>query len=170
MTIQLRSARPDDLPRIVALYRTVSERSGGIARAPDEVTDDYVRGFLTASLASGLCVVAEDGAPDGRLAGELHAHAYGPRMLAHVLGNLTVAVHPDRQGAGVGRRLFEWLLATVERDLPHVRRIELKAYESNTRAIRLYESLGFRAEGRMEQRVRLPDGTLRADIPMAWVR
>lgn len=41
--------------------------------------------------------------------------------------------------------------------------------ESNARALRLYESLGFVREGRMERRIRTPLGTgVEADIPMAW--
>jgi putative acetyltransferase len=48
--------------------------------------------------------------------------------------------------------------------------VELIARESNARAIGLYESLGFRREGRLEGRVRRPDGVVEADIPMAWVR
>jgi putative acetyltransferase len=145
-----RPARPDDIEPILALYRTVAA-------------------FLTASLATGVCVVAEDPA-GGELAGEIHAQALGPRSLAHVLGELTVAVHPAWQGRGVGRRLFEQLFAAVERDRPGVHRVELKARESNARAIRLYESLGFRIEGRLEDRIRRPDGALEADVPMAWLR
>jgi hypothetical protein len=34
----------------------------------------------------------------------------------------------------------------------------------------MYESIGFQKEGRMLKRVRLPDGTLDNDIPMAWLR
>ena len=45
----------------------------------------------------------------------------------------------------------------------------LIARESNEAAIRFYESLGFSVEGKMKSRIRNIDGTLEADIPMAWI-
>jgi putative acetyltransferase len=87
-----------------------------------------------------------------------------------VLGNLTVAVSPAAQGRGIGRRLFERLLTEVRLHWPHIQRVELVTQESNQRAQRLYESLGFVREGRMERRIRSPHGGVEADIPMAWLR
>ncbi|MEZ5557846.1 MAG: hypothetical protein R3E86_04785 [Pseudomonadales bacterium] len=52
----------------------------------------------------------------------------------------------------------------------HVLRVELIARESNSRAIRFYETLGFVIEGRLQARIRNLDGSLEADIPMAWRR
>lgn len=68
---------------------------------------------------------------------------------------------------GVGRRLFEALLAAVQARFPHVSRVELLVRESNARAIARYEQLGFRKEGRFAGRVADAHG-LEADIPMAW--
>jgi putative acetyltransferase len=81
-----------------------------------------------------------------------------------VLTDLTVAVHPDWQGRGVGRALFEALFAAARAQ--KVERIELMAREGNVGALRLYEALGFKVDGRFEGRVRLPDGTTEADIAM----
>jgi putative acetyltransferase len=50
-----------------------------------------------------------------------------------------------------------------------VTRIELVTRQQ-LRALRLYESVGFRREGRFEDRVRGPTGGMEADIPMAWLR
>jgi ribosomal protein S18 acetylase RimI-like enzyme len=50
---------------------------------------------------------------------------------------------------------------------PGVERIELVVREGLTHAIRLYEGIGFRREGRFERRFRLTDGTYEADLPMA---
>jgi putative acetyltransferase len=164
----IRRSSLDDLDGIVALYKAVGKAGGGIARAPDEVTGSYVSGFLEASIADGIALVATDSA--GNIVAEIHAHTLGPRTFAHVLGDLTVAVHPSWQGKGVGRKLFNELLAEVLRDMPHILRVELVSRETNRRAIAMYESLGFRAEGRMTNRIRLEDGSLDADIPMSWHR
>ncbi|GAB3721506.1 N-acetyltransferase [Hymenobacter agri] len=162
--ITIRPSTPADAPAVRALYQRVARESGGIARQADEVTDEYVLHFLQRAQAQGIGLVAER---DGQLVAEIHAYATGLCIFAHVLGDLTVAVDASAQGQGVGRRLFEALLATVPMRFPHVSRVELTVRESNARAIALYEKLGFRREGRLEGRVAAA-GSLEADIPMAW--
>jgi RimJ/RimL family protein N-acetyltransferase len=49
-----------------------------------------------------------------------------------------------------------------------VEKIELLVRATNERAIRLYSRLGFVEEGRMRNRVRLPDGSFVDDVAMAW--
>jgi ribosomal protein S18 acetylase RimI-like enzyme len=66
--------------------------------------------------------------------------------------------------------LFTRFLTTVTEKYPYITRVELIARESNKAAIRFYESLGFSVEGKMKSRIRNVDGTLEADIPMAWIR
>lgn len=164
----IRSSTPADVDGIVALYKAVGHAGGGLARTPQEVTRGYVRDFLVAALEGGVALVATD--DQGNVIGEIHTRPLGPRAFGHVLGDLTIAVHPSCQGRGVGRRIFSHLLEVVQTQLPHILRVELKSRESNTHAITMYESLGFRKEGRMENRIRLADGSLDADIPMAWHR
>jgi putative acetyltransferase len=167
--ITIRAGRGEDAPAIRALYQAVGATPGGIARSPDEVTAEYVTRFVSESLARGVILVAElEGLPG--LAAELHAYRSELRIFRHVLGELTVAVHPAAQGQGLGRQLFEALLELVRQDHPDITRIELITGESNHRALRLYESVGFRREGRLVGRMRHPDGTLDADIPLAWLR
>ena len=167
--VTIRRGRLDDALAIRELYRAVAATPGGIARAPDEVTAEYVADFVASSLRRGVLLVAELPGLAG-LAGELHAWRSGLRVFDHVLGELTVAVHPSAQGRGVGRRLFEVLLDIVTRELPAVSRIELVAQEGNERALHLYESVGFRREGKLVDRIRAAAGGLEADIPMAWLR
>lgn len=167
--MNIRPGRANDAAAIRELYRAVAAIPGGIARAADEITADYVDQFVHASLERGIIVVAEF--PESRgLAGEIHAYRSDVLAFRHVLGDLTIAVHPDAQGQGVGRRLFTQLLDEVRRDHHDITRVELVTAESNTRAQRLYESLGFEREGRMERRYRTGEGRYETDIPMAWLR
>ena len=167
--MKIRPGRRDDVPAIEALYRVVGATPGGIARSPDEVTREYVEGFVANSLDRGIILVVEaEGVPG--LAGELHAYRSDLRIFRHVLGELTVAVHPATQGQGIGRRLFETLLDLVTREHPDITRVELITSETNHRALRLYEGMGFRREGRLAGRVTWPDGRVDADIPLAWLR
>lgn len=157
----------EDAPAVLELYRQVAAIPGGLARLVDEVTPDYIAHALTRAAQGGLGLVARRGPV---VVAEIHAATSPLGCFAHVLGDLTIAVHPDTQGEGIGATLFGRFMAIVESEMPHIHRVELIARESNRGAIRLYERLGFRAEGRMEQRIRNPDGTLEADIPMAWIR
>jgi len=167
----IRRTAASDAAAIEQLYRLVAAPPGGLAREPDEISTEYIGQFVRRATTDGLgfLAVSADGA-NGLPAGELHCYPPGPRTFGHVLGDLTVAVHPAWQGRGVGRALFKALLDEVIRNRPAVSRIELVARESNDRAIGLYESLGFRREGRLEGRVRRTDGVIEADIPLAWHR
>lgn len=167
--MQIRAATLSDIPAILALHRLVSATSGGLARFPDEITEEYVTGFVTHSLADGIIVVAESPEIDG-LAGELHSYRNPLRLFRHVYTNLTIAVHPDAQGRGVGRALFTHLLDIVRHERPDVLRVELMSAERNVRAHRLYESVGFIREGRFDRAIAGPDGVPEGDIPMAWFR
>jgi RimJ/RimL family protein N-acetyltransferase len=165
MTVRVRRARPEDAAAIREVYRAAAEQ-GTLARTADEVDDAYVAGFMAAA-AAGLEVVAER---DGAVVGDLHAARLTPRQFSRTLGELTIAVHPAHQGRGVGRRLFEEFLRIVREEMPDIERVELFAWADNAGALRLYESLGFRYEGRLPRRVRTDVGEWRDDVLYAWLR
>lgn len=160
MSFSIRPAAPGDRDAIVALHRAAAVTPGALARAPDEVTPTYAEG----AIASDVCLVAVE--TDGFLCGEIHAKRESPAIFAHVLGGLTVAVHPERQGRGIGSRLFEALITRARVMHPPILRIELAAGAGNGGAVRLYERLGFQHEGRQLARGRLPDGRFEDDILM----
>ena len=161
----LRPLTPADAPAVLALYRaTAGSPASGLARSPDEMDLAWVQGFLAKAAASGATLGVWAG---GVLAGEIHASRMGPRQFDHNLMDLTVAVHPDWQGRGVGGRLFEGLFAAAAGMTPAIERIELAVREGNPGALRLYERMGFVIEGHHPGRVRLSDGTVETDITMA---
>ena len=160
----IRPATSDDAAAVLALHRRVAAQPGGLARQPEEVTIDYVVHALAASADGGVNLVAVD--VKGALCGELHVERMKVAIFAHVLTDLTVAVDPDWQGRGVGSALFRALIDTARTMTPPVGRIELWTGAANLGAQRLYERLGFRVEGRMVGRGRLPDGTVDDDIVM----
>lgn len=162
----VRKATPQDLHAIAALYRSVARQGGGIAREESEITELYIRNFTEKAQQKGFQLVCTD--ENNALLGELHAYPPEPRAFAHVLGELTIAVAPGHQGRGIGKKLFRFLLDLVQAERPDIQRIELITRESNRKAIALYESLGFVAEGRLECRIIGADGQPEADIPMAW--
>ena len=166
--MHIREAVLEDLPAIRKLYQEVAHQEGGIARAKDEITEDYIRQFLLKSIESGLIVVAGHPQDPDVLIGEIHAYTPGPAVFNHVYSDLTIVVHPDFQGKKIGRTLFTIFLEEVGLNRPTIGRVELIARESNQKAIRFYQSFGFRIEGRLEMRIKTPDGNYEADIPMGW--
>lgn len=163
MSISIRPATPGDREGIVALHRAVAAIPGGLARRPEEVTPDYG----DYALDNDVCLVAVEA--DGFVCGEIHASREPLAIFAHVLGGLTVAVHPDRQGLGIGSQLFEALIAWARAAQPEILRIELETGAANHGAMRLYERLGFKHEGRQAARGRLPDGRFEDDILMGML-
>jgi len=161
------NAALEDASAIRDLYRAVAANEGGLARTADEISLEYVENFVSKAVASGIIVVARKG---GKIIGEIHAYALEPKVFAHVLSELTIAVHPDFQGFGVGKALFTELMRQVSETRPDILRVELIARESNAKAIEFYKKLGFRVEGRMTNRIRSVGGGFEADIPMAWRR
>lgn len=59
---------------------------------------------------------------------------------------LNIAIDPDHQGQGLGRQMLRFLLDLAIRQMATSAFLEVR--ESNTRAIRLYESEGFNEIGR----------------------
>lgn len=167
--MHFRTANLNDLQKIKDLYTAVARQQGGIARHAEEVTAEYIQHFIRKSLHDGLIIVGEHPDDPQRVVAEIHASKAGIKVFDHVLGDLTLAVHPDFQGRRIGRTIFTIFLEEVARNRPDIGKVELITREGNLRAIKLYESLGFRIEGRLEMRIRTPEGALEADIPMGWI-
>lgn len=164
MSFTIRPATLADRDGIVAVHKAASAvMAGALARAPEEITQAYG----DYALASDICLVAVEA--DGFVCGEIHAMRETIALFAHVLGGLTVAVHPRRQGQGIGSKLFEALIAWARLQEPEILRIELAAGGGNPGAVRLYERLGFQHEGRQVARGRLPDGRFEDDILMGML-
>jgi ribosomal protein S18 acetylase RimI-like enzyme len=162
----VRKSTGADTTAIFYLYKKVSIEDGGIARTESEITEGYIQNFLNHSWDNGLSVVVEI---DGKIVGELHTYPIGPKIFEHVLSNLTVGVHPDFQGQGIGKQLFIYLLGLVETEMPHILRVELDTRDGNERAIALYQSVGFVIEGRLRNRDKMADGRFFDDLPMGWM-
>ncbi|TAE26013.1 MAG: GNAT family N-acetyltransferase [Cytophagales bacterium] len=161
----IRPATLADVPTLTELHRLIAQTPGGIIRTPKEVTLAYITETLEACLANGLALVAEK---DGRMVGDIHAHTPSVRAFRHLLSDLTIVVHPAEQGRGTGAALFGEFLRQVERDFTHILRVELFVRETNTRAVAFYERLGFRQQGRHENKILNAEGGLETPLEFAW--
>ncbi len=167
--MHIRKASLKDSKDIVRLYKAVAEIEGGLIRTSEEITLNYVQSFVTNSIDNGIILVIENPEDKNELIAEMHASKPGIKVLNHILFNLSIVVHPDWQGKGVGRKIFSHFLEMVS-SMPTITRVELIARESNTKAIQFYQSLGFKIEGKFENRIRTLSGALVSDVPMAWTR
>ena len=162
-----RLAKLSDKSRIFDLYKRVSMNIGGIARTKDEITEDYISVNLKNSMNTGVSLVIEN-EDATKIIAEIHCYKVIPKVFSHILSELTIVVDADYQKRGLGRLLFKNLLAIVEEERNDILRIELIARESNLKAIQFYKNLGFKIEGRFENRIHNLNNSFEADIPMAW--
>jgi len=163
-----RKATLEDTNEIFELYKRVSKEVGGLARIEKEISKTYIENFSHKSFENGLQFVVPDPLNEQGIIAEIHCYQLEPGVFKHILSELTVAVHPDYQGKGLGRQLFQTLLDDIQFNRPDILRVELIARESNSKAIQLYEKLGFKIEGRFENRINNGNNSFEADIPMAW--
>jgi ribosomal protein S18 acetylase RimI-like enzyme len=164
----IRKATLEETDQIFGLYKTVSKEVGGLARIEKEITKTYIENFSYKSFENGLQFVVTDALNEQAIIAEIHCYQLEPGVFQHILSELTVAVHPDYQGKGLGKKLFQTLLDEIQFNRPDILRVELIARESNSKAIQLYEQLGFKIEGRFENRINNGNNSFEADIPMAW--
>ena len=144
------------------LYYDVACQRTGIARLPFEITTEYITSIYEGVTKSGIGFSAFN--VDGQLVGDLHAEIPSIQIFKNVLWNLTIAVHPEFQGRGIGKLLFKALInAAVLRG--DINRIELFCKERNINGIKLYKSMGFLVEGTLRNRTNL-DGNPENDLVM----
>jgi putative acetyltransferase len=125
---------------------------------------EKVRGFVLDSVAQDAAqYVALDG---GHVVGWCDVFPHWAHAVQHV-GTLGMGVLAPYRGQGLGRRL---MAATLEHALRKgICRVTLEAREDNVRAIRLYERMGFRHEGRAPCALRF-DGVFHAAVRMALLQ
>lgn len=163
----IRKALQKDKEAIYKLYKEVAENERGIARMQDEITEEYIDIIFDSVERQGIMLVSVDEVNHALIA-EIHATKYGVKIFNHILTNLTIVVHPNYQGKGFGKKIFQVFLDEVVNNNPEIRRIELESRASNQRSIGLYKQLGFVQEGRMRDKTRNKDGSFEDSLLMAW--
>ncbi|MDP3788530.1 MAG: GNAT family N-acetyltransferase [Candidatus Chromulinivorax sp.] len=161
----IRKATMDDEQALKKMYKKVAAIPGGLARTEYEITDAYIHKTLSAGVERGLALVVEK---DNALIGSMIKYRLEPKIFSHVLADGSILIDPDYQGKGIGSKLISQFLQEIQNHHPDILRVEIIARESN-QALKLYEKLGFKQEGRFEKRIQGIHGKLEADIPMVWM-
>jgi RimJ/RimL family protein N-acetyltransferase len=163
--LSIREARPDDAPVLLAAEKETARTPGLLVSRPDELNLQAFEQKIAALAERGRYIVAEK---EGRIAGHALLDPMPLEAISHVF-KLTIVVHPEFTGQGIGTALMIELLDWAKRS-PKVRKIELLVRATNERAVHLYSKLGFIEEGRFKKRICLPDGNFIDDLAMAWFR
>lgn len=159
----IRKASLNDAAQLYNAEFETAKTPGLLVSRPGEFSKQAFERKILALNDNGLYLVAEH---DDQIVGHALLEPLGLEALAHVL-SLTIVVHPGHVGQGIGHVLMARLLAWAS-VRPGLVKIELRVRETNHCARHLYQKFGFVEEGRLQKRICLPDGTLVADITMAW--
>ncbi|KAF9475815.1 acyl-CoA N-acyltransferase [Pholiota conissans] len=103
---------------------------------------------LEGVIKSALCVVVEEKGSYDRI-GLALVDIPTPRNLD---GEVGIALKKQAWGKGYASEVMEWLVGYSFKGLG-LRRLSLFAFSSNTRAIALYEKIGFKHEGRKREAI-----------------
>ncbi len=156
-TITIRTARPEDAPAILEHVRPIFAEGEFVLSTPDDfrMTEEKETAWLQANRddPGNLVIVAEY---DGRIIGMLNFHSEERKRVRHH-GELGMSVHKAWRDKGVGRALLQTLLAWAEQH-PVLEKVCLQVFATNTRAIALYTSLGFKEEGRQVRDIKMESG------------
>lgn len=163
----IRNARVGDAAALVEAEQEIAQTPGRLVSRPEELQlasfQDKIKSLNANDCA--LYVVLEE---NGELVGHALLDQHRLIALSHVV-TLTLAIHEGHQGKGHGRLLMEHLIAWAKTH-PTVEKIELQVRSRNTRAVKLYESLGFQEEGRKLKRLKYGPNDYQDDIYMGlWV-
>lgn len=138
--VQIRDATRADVPAIVSLL--ASDDLGREREDPDDpLPDAYWSAFdaIDADEKHRLVVLDDAGEVVGCLQLTLLPHlTFQGGWRAQIEG---VRIADDRQGEGLGRRLFEWAIAEARRSGCHLVQLTTNARRQDARAF--YEALGF---------------------------
>ncbi|KAF2008108.1 acyl-CoA N-acyltransferase [Amniculicola lignicola CBS 123094] len=109
---------------------TAVEKSNIDAEAKDEKIEEYAE----AGVAIGQILLA----------------GLSPNMKHHRSAEIGIDILPPYQGKGYGTEAINWVLAHAFRRVG-LHRVDIRAFEWNDGAVRLYKKLGFKEEGRKRE-------------------
>ena len=128
MNLNYRKASIDDIPLLIALEKKIQ-------RVRTYSGTFNVEEWIEELKVGVVYIVEKDGVPVGDVMYEMKSpyHAY-------------IDTIPEYQGQGIAQQVMKYVL----NEIGEVERVDLVTHPENIRAIRLYESLGFKVESRKE--------------------
>jgi L-phenylalanine/L-methionine N-acetyltransferase len=143
LKIEIRPATPDDAEGFASLFATRGAANGTLQHP--YTSPEVWRSRLALNAGTRECVFVA--LVNGRIVGNAGVYpSCDSSRQKHVCG-IGIAVMDAYHGRGVGRKLMNACLDFADQ-WANYSRVELTVHADNIRAIKLYESLGFKTEGR----------------------
>jgi GNAT superfamily N-acetyltransferase len=143
--MQIRQAQPDDWASIWPFFQRIVTAEETYAYDPDIDKDSAERLWMQLEPPAHTVVAVDDTDPAKPIVGSATMYPNRPGPGSHI-ASASFMVDPDRHGKGIGRALGEYVIDWANRN--GYRGIQFNAVvETNTAAVRLWQSLGFRIIG-----------------------
>ncbi len=146
----IREARKSDAQRLIDYVNAISYESDFLTFGPGEfnIPIEKEERFIEESYntKNKLFLVAQI---QGRIVGNL-SFAGGQRPRIKHSGEFGISVLKEYWGQGIGSRLILYLIQWCK-ESGEIRKVNLSVREDNVRAIKLYERLGFKKEGKISR-------------------
>lgn len=146
--VEFRKAAETDKPAIWQIIKAVIAGGDTYVFAPDTPEDEMMAFWFSPEKHNYVAVAG------GTVVGTFWLRANQPGLGSHV-GNAAYMVSPDAAGRGIGREMAEYSLAEAKR-LGFAAMQFNFVVKSNTAAIKLWESVGFRIIGEIPNAIRRP--------------
>ncbi len=142
----IRPAVQADLPAIVAIYNSaIPGRQATADLQPVNIASRQA--WFDAHGGNRPLYVVEN--PAGQVLAWGSFSDYYPRHAYRISAEISIYVHQDARGSGLGRRLAEYMCAQAP--ALDIRNIIAVIFAHNTPSIRLFSALGFSEWGRLPQ-------------------
>jgi RimJ/RimL family protein N-acetyltransferase len=163
--LSIQSAQVSDAEEFLEYILKVYQETDFLTSTPDEfdMTVEDERRFIEDRLLDpkGLLLTARY---QGILVGSLGVNPSHLKRYSHKI-SFGISLLKDYWGLGIGRKLIETLLEWA--DASGIIKVSLEVDTLNTRAIRLYQSMGFKEEGYLKMDRRMENMEFRDSLIMA---
>ena len=143
----LRNAEGSDAKEVLDIFNLTHEQTDYLLTYPDENSfdDEKERQFLIEKANSTneieICAIV-----DGRIVGTAGIEAVGKKEKVKHRAEFGLSIEKDYWGMGIGKALAQACIECAK--IAQYAQLELSVVNENQRAIRLYESVGFKEYGR----------------------
>lgn len=151
----IRRARPGDAAEIIEHITQCAETyRDKLMTEVDEitVTESEEADIIIHLGENDLFLVAET---EGTIIGTLTMFQSKYKKSSHV-ASFGMAVQEGFTGLGVGKKLMSYMMDFAENNKV-INKLELEVFETNRKAVSMYQSFGFSEEGKRQRHVRIDD-------------
>ena len=159
-----RAPSPADAAEMVEYMRKTAGETNFLLRTPEEITmtaseeEIFLRRIVESAYDCMIvCTV------DGKLAGNCQISRHNKLKNNHRAA-VMIALLKEFWGLGIGTAMFQEMITLAENW--GLMQLELEVIEGNSRAMGLYEKMGFYTVGATPNAIRLPDGTMLKEFVM----